>query len=141
VTELVRTESYGVNVDFAFLCDHAAASKENIDAWGIGFNEIYARALPWVHPEFWYVAQLSATGEEVGEREFHMSLIDADGAVVTDLSETFPIVQPAPGEETKARIAVAFTGVVFPRYGSYALLLSTDGHELSRLDLAVRAAA
>lgn len=136
-----RAKSYGVNVDFAFLCEHIDASREKIDARGIGFDEIYARSIPWTHPEFWYVTQLSASVEEVGERDLHMSVIDADGDVVAELKGTFPIERPTPGEQTKVRIAIAFNGVVFPRYGDYALHFSADGHELNRLSLAVRASA
>jgi hypothetical protein len=126
-----------VKVDFAFLCDYADISGPKITARGIGFDEIYAPSEPWTAPEFWYVAQLSAGMDEVGEKDLHIELIGADGNVVAELDGTFAVVRPTPGEDTKARIAVAFNDVSFPRYGDYSLHFVADGHEVHATSLFV----
>lgn len=126
-----------MDVDFAFFCDYADISGPKITARGIGFDEIYAPSVPWTAPEFWYVAQLSAGVDEVGEKDLHIELIGADGNVVAEVGGTFTVRLPAPGENTKARIAVAFNDVSFPRYGDYSLHFVADGHELRATSLVV----
>lgn len=126
-----------MRVDFAFVCDYADAGGPKISALGIGFDTIYAQTVPWVQSQFFFVAQLSASVAEVGQKELAIKLIDADGAEVAEIHGSFPIAQPVAGAEAKARIAVQFAGVVFPRYGSYGLHLVVGGNELHTVALSV----
>ena len=129
-----------MEIDFAFVCDAAEASEATINARGIGFDEIYAPYVPWT-AEFWYVAQLNAHRNEVGSKVLHIELIDADGGVIAAMDDTFPVISPRPGEDTKARIAIAFAGVSFPQYGAYSLHFFADHHEMHVVPLTVRAPA
>lgn len=126
-----------MRVDFAFVCDYADAGGPKINALGIGFDTIFAQQVPWTQPQFFFVAQLSASVAEVGQKELAIKLIDADGASVAEIHGSFPIAQPTAGVEAKARIAVQFAGVVFQRYGSYALHLVIGGNELHVVPLNV----
>jgi hypothetical protein len=126
-----------VNVDFAFVCDYADASGSKINALGIGFDTIFAQTIPWAQPQFFYVAQVRASVAEVGQKELAIKIIDADGGPIADINGTFTIEKPAPGQETKARIAVQFVGVTFPSYGGYSIHLVMGGNELHTISLTV----
>jgi len=56
---------------------------------------------------------------------------------IAQIQGTFPLAQMTPGVEAKARIAVQFAGVTFPRYGAYSLHLLIGGNELHAVGLTV----
>ncbi len=124
-------------MDFAFVCDYADASGSKINALGIGFDTIFAQSMPWAQPQFFYVAQVRASVAEVGQKDLAIKIIDADGDSIAEIQGMFAIEKPAPGQETKARIAVQFAGVTFPRYGGYAIHLVMGGNELHTISLTV----
>ncbi|MDE3096972.1 MAG: hypothetical protein KGK07_13370 [Chloroflexota bacterium] len=124
-------------MDFAFVCDYADAGGPKINALGVGFDTIFAQTVPWTQPLFFFVAQLSASVAEVGQKDLVIRLIDADGADIAEIHGSFPIAQPIAGVEAKARIAVQFAGVTFPQYGVYALHLVVGGNELHVIPLTV----
>ena len=126
-----------MRVDFGFVCDYADASAGKINALGIGFDTIYAQSIPWAQPLFFFVAQVSASVAEVGQKELELKLIDEDGSQIAEVRGSFPVVQPTPGAEARARMAIQFAGVVFPTYGRYALHLVIGGNELHVVPITV----
>jgi len=126
-----------MNMDFAFICDYAEASGK-INALGIGFDTIYARAVPAIHNLFFLVFQLRATVTEAGEKNIVVSMIDEDGrGVIPPLNARITVPRPTAGTESTARVAMAFNGVQFERYGSYSLHVVVDGHLMVRVPLKV----
>lgn len=127
-----------MDVDFAFICDHAEVGGK-INALGIGFDTIYARQVPVIHPYFYLVAQLRASIAEVGEKDLAVSLIDADGKEVTpEIKAKFNIPQPREGTtETIGRIRIGFNNVTFPRYSEYSIHAVIQGHEMIRISLRI----
>lgn len=126
-----------MQVDFAFICDYAEATNK-INALGIGFDTIMAQKVPARHPTFFLVLQLRATVVEAGEKNFEVHVIDDDGAeIVPVLKNKLNIPRPQAGTESNVRIAMRFDNVEFPRFGSYAIHIVIEGHEMSRIPLRV----
>ena len=128
-----------LDIDFAFVCDYAEAAGK-INALGIGFDTIYAPAVPCKHQLFFLVMQLRANVVEVGEKKLEVDLIDEDGKnIIPTLRAKLNVLKPNTGTESIARIALQFNNVEFPRYGSYSLHAILDGHEMVRVPLKVSA--
>jgi len=126
-----------VLVDFAFICDYAEATGK-INALGIGFDTIFAPNVPAKHPSFFLVVQLRASTVEAGDKQLKISLIDEDGQnVIPDINGKFSVPKPREGLESKARLAVNFGNVEFPKYGSYSVHAVIDGHEMVSIPLKV----
>ncbi len=123
--------------DFAFICDYAEVTGK-INALGIGFDIIYAPKIPCKHPHFFLVIQLRANVTEAGEKNLEVRLIDEDGKdIIPTLRRKFTIPKPASGTESIGRIAMGFSNVAFPRYGSYSLHAVIEGLEMVRVPLKV----
>ena len=126
-----------MQVDFAFICDYAEATNK-INALGIGFDTIMAQKVPTRHPTFFLVIQMRATIVEAGEKNFEIHMIDDDGhEIVPTLKSKLNIPRPPSGTESTGRIAMRFDNVEFPRFGSYAIHIVIEGHEMSRIPLRV----
>ena len=124
-------------VEFAFICDYAEATGK-IHALGIGFDTIFAPKVPVRHPSFCLVFQLRANTVEAGEKNLQVSLIDEDGKnIIPDIKGKFTIPKPKVGTESKARLAMHFGMVEFPKYGSYSIHAVVDGHDMISIPLKV----
>ena len=124
-------------VDFAFICDYAEVSGK-INAMGIGFDTIYAPSVPIRHNLFFLVFQIRANVVEAGEKNMVVNIIDDDGKdVIPPLNGKIAIAKPAAGTESIGRVAMAFNGVVFPKYGSYSLHAVVDGHDMVNVSMKV----
>ncbi len=124
-------------VEFAFICDYAEVTGK-INALGIGFDTIFAASVPARHPYFFLVFQLRANIVEAGEKNIVLSLIDEDGKnVVPQITGKFVVQKPKEGTESKARVALQFGNVEFPKYGSYSIHAVIDGHDMISIPLQV----
>lgn len=126
-----------MQIDFAFICDYAEVANK-INALGIGFDTIYASSVPARHPSFFLVFQVRANVVEVGEKKISVSLIDEDGKeIIPKINGKFPIPKPVEGIESKARIAMQFGMVQFPKHGSYSVHAVIEGHDMIDIPLHV----
>ena len=126
-----------MQVDFAFICDYAEISTK-IHALGIGFDTIYAPAVPCKHPHFSLVVQFRANVVEAGEKNLEVRLIDEDGKdILPPIRGKFTVPRPLVGTESAGRIAIAFTNVEFPRHGVYSLHAVVEGQDMVRIPLRV----
>lgn len=126
-----------MRVDFAFVCDYAAALGK-LNALGIGFDTIFAPKVPCKHNHFSYVIQLRANVVEAGQKNLEVHLIDEDGRDVVPPIKgqvTIPRVEGAP--ETRATVVLEFNNIEFPRYASYSLNATIDGLQVSEVSLRV----
>ncbi len=127
-----------MELDFAFVCDYAEITNK-INALGIGFDTIFAQAVPVTHGSFHLVAQFRAEPTEVGEKRLTFSIIDADGKPIMKPAEaSITIAPPAPGSyDIVARVSIAFGSVSFPRFGAYSLHADLGGQEVIRIPLRI----
>jgi len=127
-----------MKIDFAFICDYADTSGGKINALGIGFDTIYASTIPIHHPLFFLVFQIRANVVEAGEKSMVVNLIDDDGQnIIPPLNGKINIAKPAAGTESVGRVAMAFNGVRFPKYGSYSLHAVVEGHDMVNVSMKV----
>ena len=126
-----------MDIDFAFLCDHADASGGKLDAIGIGIDALSAAKLPHVQPQLFFVAQLRAQMTEEGTHPLKLNLIDADGASVVSLSGQANVGRPQRGTEATARILLRLGNVSFKTEGDYSFRLVLDNQEAVRIPLRV----
>ncbi len=79
----------------------------------------YMLQTPIRHNLFFLVFQIRANVVEAGEKNMVVNLIDDDGKdIIPPLNGKITIAKPAAGTESVGRVAMAFNGVVFPKYGS-----------------------
>ena len=117
-----------MDIDSAFLCDHADASGGKLDAIGIGIgiDTLSATKLPHVQPQLFFVAQLRAQITEEGTHPLKLNLIDADGASVVSLSGQANVGRPQRGTQATARILLRLGNVSFKAEGDYSFRLVLD---------------
>lgn len=126
-----------MKVDFAFVCDYAAATGK-LNAMGIGFDTIFATKVPCKHNHFSYVIQLRANVVEAGQKNLEVHLIDEDGHdVVQPLKGQVAIPKIEGTTETRATVVLEFNNVEFPRYAFYSLNATIDGLQVSEVPLRV----
>ncbi len=127
-----------MQLDFAFLCDYADAGNK-INALGIGFDTIFAKEAPAMHPLFFVVVQLRASAAEVGNQPFTLHLIDADGANVMDPIQASLNIAPPPAgvRENIARLAIRLNNINFPKFSDYAVRVLIQGREVASLPIRV----
>ena len=126
-----------MDIDFAFLCDHADAAGGKLDAIGIGIDTLSATKLPHVQPQLFFVAQLRAQITEEGAHPLKLNLIDADGANVVSLNGQVTVGRPKQGTEVAARILLRLGNVRFNAEGDYSFRLVLDNQEAVRLPVRV----
>ena len=127
-----------MDVAFAFVCDYAENSTK-LTAVGIGFDTIYAPAVPLTHPAFYVVAAFRFRAVEAGSKNIEVHIVDADGKdVVPPLSTQIEVSRPASGyTHTSQRMALGLHGVTFPAYGDYEVSWLVDGHESALIPLKI----
>ena len=126
-----------MDIDFAFLCDHANATGGKLDAIGIGIDTLFATKLPHAQPQLFFVAQLRAQITEEGIHPLKLNLIDADGGSVVSVSGQANVGRPQRGTEAVARILLRLVNVSFKAEGDYSFRLVLDNQEAVRIPLRV----
>ena len=121
-----------MEVDFAFLCDYAENAAK-VNALGIGFDTISAPEVPCRHGQMHLVVQFRANVTEQGIKRARIEMIDADGGSVATVEGEMDIRVPDGGTEALARLAVAFNGIEFPRFGDYSIHILIDDNEMKRI--------
>lgn len=115
---------------FAFLCDYAQQHAGKLHAIGIGWDTIYALAVPATHPSMGFVATLRGTIAEAGTKELTLRIIDADGAdVIPPMQNQVPFEVKPPQLYGSLQVVIQLTGLVFQKYGSYAIHMLVQGEE------------
>ncbi|MFC1919201.1 DUF6941 family protein [Chloroflexota bacterium] len=75
---------------------------------------------------------------EAGQKAVKIDVIDEDGNnIVPSSNGNIMMKKRVPGTDSVARMAIEFNHVEFPRYGSYSLNVTIDGHEMTRIPLRV----
>lgn len=128
-----------MEVTFAFLCDYADNAGGKLTAVGIGFDTIYATAVPATHRSFYAVISLRFSSVEVGTNGIGVRLVDADGHDIAPAIDQQMNVAPPPAGYTYRTLRVVFGlgGVRFENFGDYALVWLVNGQEASRVSLKV----
>lgn len=128
-----------MDLGFAFLCDAAQDSGGKLHALGIGVDALHAASLPAVHPRLSVVVRFMYRAEDVGDHEFSIAVLDADGkSVVPPVSGQMTLRLNADETSGGANLVVDLQNTQFTTYGPHEVAISLDGRDLAMLPLAVK---
>ncbi len=128
-----------MDLGFAFLCDAAQDSGGKLHALGIGVDTLHASSLPAVHPHLSLVVRFAYGAEDVGDHEFAIAVLDADGRdVVSPVGGQMTL--RLNGEDTTggANLVVDLQNAQFTTYGPHEVSVRVDGETFATLPIAVR---
>ena len=126
-----------MELDYLVLADVISPRPDGkLDLHGVGWDTIFAGAVPASHPRMDVAVRFLLSHQEVEvAHTVVLALVGEDGA---ELARINAEMAPVP-EETRATIAVGrklgigliltLAGVVFPAYGAYQLVVTWDGTE------------
>ncbi len=120
-----------MQVDLAFLCDHADASNK-IFASGIGVDTILARNVPVRHPQLFVVVQVRAP-KEVTQKPMEIRLVDSKGTALIRQVGALRFTPPLHGPNGLARFAMGFYSLELGSFGEYAFEIAIEGEKTIRL--------
>ncbi len=123
-----------MEVNYYFLCDYADNSGGKLTAVGIGFDTIYARAVPASHPMLYTVIGLRFSSVEVGSKQIGLRIVDADGnEIAPALNREVNVPPPPPGFTHRTlRIVMGIANLTFGAYGDYVVAWLLGGAEIGR---------
>ena len=126
-----------MNIEFAFLCDHAEKAGK-VSALGIGFDTIYAAELPVRHRRLCVVARCRAHKTEAGRKRLRIDVIDGDGGELVSLNGAIEIPEPTAKLETTQTLIINFDDLELKRYGPHSVHILVEGIEMQRMGFNVR---
>ncbi|MCY3693824.1 MAG: hypothetical protein OXP37_09565 [Chloroflexota bacterium] len=125
-----------MDIDFAFLCDHAEKAGK-VSALGIGFDTIYAAELPQRHHRLCVVARFRAHKTEAGRKRVQFDIIDADGGELVSIKGAIEIPEPTTKLETAQTLILNFDDLEIQRYGPHSVHILVEGIEMKRIGFSV----
>ena len=127
-----------MELDHVVLADIASPRPDGkIDLHGVGWDTIFATAVPATHPRMDVVIRFLLSAQEVEtDHRVVLTLLSTDGVelarIQTDVA-SMPVEQRATieaGRRIGIGILLTLGGIVFPQYGAYSLVITWDGTEV-----------
>ena len=122
-------------LDFAFHCEYAHLTDNDLTAVGIGRRTIEASELPHEMPTFCVVVRVRFEEEEDIQPNLKVELFDPTGEVIRESEDSGP---PLSGIET-ATVVFGFARARFEHHGPYLVRISGHGNVLKEFDFFVDA--
>ena len=135
-----------MELDFAVLADSVMTRPDGkLDLYGAGFDTIFARAVPAVHPRLVVVARILISAREASEsHRLNVLVRGPDGQQVANAHGELAAL----GEEQRSQIPaerpagvgliLPFENVVFETYGNYEVVISLDDDPVRTLPIYVQ---
>ncbi|MGN6867081.1 MAG: DUF6941 family protein [Solirubrobacteraceae bacterium] len=126
-----------MQLDYVILADVISPRPDGkLDLHGVGWDTIYASAVPATHPRMDVAIRFLLSSHEL-EAAHHIvvTLVSADGVELNRMqADTGPMTveQRAaipPGRRFGLGMVLNMAGVTFPEYGDYSLVITWDGNE------------
>jgi hypothetical protein len=126
-----------MELDHAILADVASQRPDGkLDLHGVGWDTIYAAAVPASHPRMDLVVRFLLSAQETEhEHNVVITLVTADGGELARIQGTIaplPEVQRAAipaGRRVGIGMNITLASVAFPHYGAYNVVITWDGNE------------
>lgn len=126
-----------MNLDFMVVADVVSARPDGkLDLHGVGWDTIYAAAVPATHPRTDVAMRFLLSAQEVeAAHQVVMTVMGADGPLGRVEANTPPMPEeqraaiPA-GHRIGVGIVLNLAGLTFPAYGSYSIVVTWDGTEV-----------
>ncbi len=126
-----------MNVDFAFLCDHAEAGNK-LHAMGVGIDTLYIEDVPGVHAGFFAVLQLRFSSTEAGRKNLSVHVMEPDGASVARMDGAIEAHEPPDGfGNTVTRIVLGLKPIPVEKLGPYSVRWVLDGMDVCEVPFKV----
>jgi len=115
------------------LCDAAADYQGRLSILGI-FDTIYATTLPAVHLQCTVAVRIRFQKIEEGKHTLTLHVVDTDGkTVIPPLNGEFTIQLVGNDRQGAINLVLNLQGLLFNRYGEYAVNLAVDNHHLGNV--------
>jgi len=127
-----------MDLEFAFLCDHADLGNNKLHAMGIGIDTLYLETVPNLHPGFVAVVSIRFQRTEVGEKPSNLVIMGPDGEIVAKADGTLIVRSGAgPGNTSLHRLIVALRPVPIQKFGPYSVRCVVNGQEIANIPFQV----
>lgn len=128
-----------MDLGFAFLCDAAQDSGGKLHALGIGVDALHAASLPAIHPHLSLVVRFAYGSDDVGDHQFSIAVLDADGKnVVSPVGGQMTLRLNGDDTTGGANLVVDLQNAQFTTYGPHEVAVSVDGRDFATLPIAVK---
>jgi uncharacterized protein DUF6941 len=126
-----------MELDHALLADVVSPRPDGkLDIHGVGWDTVYAAAVPATHPRMDLAVRFLLSAQEVeSEHRVVVTLVGTDGLelarVQADVAP-LPAEQRAtihPGRRVGIGLLLTLASVTFPQFGAYNLVITWDGTE------------
>ncbi len=127
-----------MDIEVFTLCDAAADYQGRLSILGI-FDTIYATTLPAVHPQCAVAVRIRFEKIEEGKHILTLHVVDADGnMVIPPLNGEFSVQLLRNDRQGAINLVLNLQGLLFNRYGDYAVNLAVDNHRLGNVPFWVK---
>lgn len=127
-------------VEAFIICDAATQSGGKLNVLG-AFDTIYGRAMPMAHPHCAIALRIRFSRIEQGEYPIRINLIDEDGHhVIPPLDGRTRVAMDEDRDSAVTNLILNINGLLFRKYGRYAVDLMVDGRQIASVPLHVRPA-
>jgi hypothetical protein len=127
-----------MDIEVFTLCDAAADYQGRLSILGI-FDTIFAAKLPAAHPHCAVALRIRFKKVEAGNHQLVLHIVDYDGnLVIPALNGQFGIQLKEREQQGTVNLVLNLQGLIFNKYGGYAINLGIDGREIPSLPFSVR---
>lgn len=126
-----------MELDHVLLADVASPRPDGkIDLYGVGWDTIFASAVPAMHPRIDIVIRFLLSAQEMEtEHRVVVALLGADSELNRIQADVAPMTpeqraEIQPGRRVGVGMLLTMAGQTFPHYGSYSLVITWDGTEV-----------
>ena len=125
-----------MELDHVILADIASPRPDGkLDLYGVGWDTIFAPAVPTTHPRMDIVVRFLCSPQEMeSPHRVALTLMGADRELGRMQADVQPLnaeqrAAVLPGRRIGIGMLLTLAGQVFPDYGAYSLVITWDGTE------------
>ena len=127
-----------MNIEAFLLCDAATEQQGKLNVLG-GFDTIYAKQLPAIHPACAIALRIRFEISEEGSHPVKILVIDEDAKPVGPKLEGNINIKVGEGmDSTITNLILNIQGLKFEKYGKYRIDLTIDNQTIADLPFTVR---
>jgi hypothetical protein len=127
-----------MNVDVLALCDAATDQQGKLNILG-AFDTIFAKEVPWMHPQCSVALRLRFQRIEEGKHKIRIHLVDEDGnLIIPSLDADLQVKLPANQDSASVNMVLNLQRLKLEHYGTYAANLAVDGRQEGSIPLYVK---
>jgi hypothetical protein len=127
-----------MRVDLALLADYATADQMDKLVLAGVFRALFARSIPFKHPTMFLALTITIEGDDQGDHDVTVRLIDPNGHnVIPDLQAELKVDRVDPGRDSAVNLILGMNNVEFQSSGTHCFDIFLDGRFMDRVPLEV----